>query len=352
MGGPLSRCLADLIIENKIEKQISEHTIWGPKWDWVRLIDDTLSVWESKDTFLDFFDFLNTLHPGIQWTNEMEEGGKNAIFDVLITRTEAGYSTTVHRKKSASDRYIHYTSAQPWKEKASAIRTLKNRAIKYCSNEQLLAEELTYLLEVFIQNGYPEKTVWNILYQESRSETPKENVDYANALHIPFHPRAQKLYKILQEEFGLTVVYKKTQTLGDILLRKGRSIEKNMRKNVIYSIPCKDCPKKYIGQTSVTIKKRCNEHANWCKKKHKRKILKSTKKNDGIAFHHHQTGHNIDFEGTTILAEEKSYWRRLIIEGIEIKKLDPAHRANMQLGYEIDARWDPVLYPKKPGTPG
>jgi len=48
----------------------------------VRLIDDTLSVWESKDTFLDFFDFLNTLHPGIQWTNEMEEEGKIAIFDV------------------------------------------------------------------------------------------------------------------------------------------------------------------------------------------------------------------------------------------------------------------------------
>ena len=27
-------------------------------------------------------------------------------------------------------------------------------------------------------------------------------------------------------------------------------------------------------------------------------------------------------------------------------------RANMQLGYEIDARWDPVLYPGKPATPG
>ena len=93
--------------------------------------------------------------------------------------------------------------------------------------------------------------------------------------------------------------------------------------------------------------KRCNEHANRCKKKYKRKILKSTKKNDGIAFHHHQTGHNIDFEGTTILAEEKSYWRRLIVEGIEIKKLNPAGRANIQLGYEIDPRWDPVLYPKK-----
>ena len=55
----------------------------------------------------------------------MEKEGKLAIFDILIIRTETGYGTTVYRKKSASDRYIHYTSAQVWKEKACAIRTLK-----------------------------------------------------------------------------------------------------------------------------------------------------------------------------------------------------------------------------------
>ena len=79
MRGPLSRCLSDLVVENKIEAKIAEHPAWGPKWDWVRLIDDTLSVWESKDIFLDFFAFLNTLHPGIQWTYEMEEDNKLAI---------------------------------------------------------------------------------------------------------------------------------------------------------------------------------------------------------------------------------------------------------------------------------
>ena len=41
MVGPLSRCLSDMIIENKIEKPIEEHPIWGIIWDWVRLIDDT-----------------------------------------------------------------------------------------------------------------------------------------------------------------------------------------------------------------------------------------------------------------------------------------------------------------------
>ena len=54
----------------------------------------------------------------------------------------------VHRKPPASNRYIHCRSAQAWKEKATAIRTLKARAIEYCSDAELLANKLAYLLEV------------------------------------------------------------------------------------------------------------------------------------------------------------------------------------------------------------
>ena len=41
--------------------------------------------------------------------------------------------------------------------------------------------------------------------------------------------------------------------------------------------------------------------------------------------------------------EEKSYWRRLITQGLEIKKLPRTKRANMQSGYEIDPFWDDIL---------
>ena len=157
MGGPLSRLLADRIIENKIEKKIREHPIWKKHWDWVRLIDDTFSTWDSEELFDEFFEFLNTLHQGIKWTCEKEKEGKLAIFDIQIMREGNKLKTTVYRKASSSDRYIHYTSWQAWGEKACAIRTLKNRAILYCSDEELLADELAYLLHIFIQNGYPEK---------------------------------------------------------------------------------------------------------------------------------------------------------------------------------------------------
>ena len=79
------------------------------------------------------------------------------------------------------------------------------------------------------------------------------------------------------------------------------------KRNTVYSIPCQQCPTKYVCQTTAIIKKRCSEHRNWCQKKHKKKILKTSnlKKNDGIAFHEYETGHAIDFENTQIIAEEK-----------------------------------------------
>ena len=172
-----------------------------PKWG---------NVWDWENIFLDFFGYLNTLHPSIKWTNETEKDNKIAIFDILILRTELGYATTVYRKPAASDRYFHYTSVQAWKGKASAIYTLKERPHEYCSNETLLADELSYLLQVFIQNGYPENTVWRILYQDKREKQQKEPFDVAKALYVLYHPRARRLYKVLQEDFGLTISYKKT----------------------------------------------------------------------------------------------------------------------------------------------
>ena len=146
----------------------------------------------------------------------------------------------MYRKSSASDRYIHYTSWQAWKEKVGAIRTLKNRALTYCSNEQLLADELAHLLEVFIQNGYPEKMVYRILYKEKNGDgiTQKkhqnEKIEVANTFYVPFHSRAKKLYNIIQKKFGITTVFKKTMTLGNLIKRKGKQIEKRYTKNAVY----------------------------------------------------------------------------------------------------------------------
>ena len=62
------------------------------------IIDDTLSVWASKDRFLEFFQYLNTLQDNVKWTCKTETNNKLAIFDLLIIRTESGYKTAGYRE--------------------------------------------------------------------------------------------------------------------------------------------------------------------------------------------------------------------------------------------------------------
>ena len=58
-------------------------------------------------------------------------------------------------------------------------------------------------------------------------------------------------------------------------LSKVEELKKNTRKT-LYKIPCAECPKAYVGQSTGTLKKRNQEHANLSKKKHKKKLLQST----------------------------------------------------------------------------
>lgn len=125
MGGPLSSLLADLVLENKIEAKINQHPIWKSKCDWIRKADDTFMTWTgSLQELEEFHSYLNTLHPTIQWTKEIESDNKIPFLDVLIFHNNNQIRTSVYRKPSASDRYTHYTSAQAWKEKAATIKSL------------------------------------------------------------------------------------------------------------------------------------------------------------------------------------------------------------------------------------
>ena len=199
MGGPLSRLLADLLIENKIEAKIKADRKWKKSFNWVCLIDDTFMNWkDSEEKLEEFFTYLNTLYPPIKWTMEKEANdGRFNIFDIQLIRIGDNVETTVYRKPSASDRYLHFTSEQAWHEKAAAIHTLTLRAQNYCSNAELLQQELEHITQVFLDNGYPLSTIQWIIRMKSHSRkantfeqvdetsVDKSKIDYARSFYAP-----------------------------------------------------------------------------------------------------------------------------------------------------------------------
>jgi hypothetical protein len=44
-----------------------------------------------------------------------------------------------------------------------------------------------------------------------------EQIDFSKSFYAPYHSRAKKMFRSLQKSFGINVVYKKTQTLSNLL---------------------------------------------------------------------------------------------------------------------------------------
>lgn len=210
----------------------------------------------------------------------------------------------------------------------------------YCSNEDLLREELKHLQETFISNGYPEHLVTKILHQESKEK--QKQPDPTRSFYVPYHTKARRLFKILEKEFHADIIYTKTKTLGDIITKKRRSPEEIFTKNVVYKIPCSEpCQISYIGQTGKTLKTRIKQHGEMCRRKTSANKLKLDKKDNGLAYHHLKTGHDFNFSNPQILAVERNYWRRLIVEAIEIR--NTPNTANLKPGLDISEIWSPFL---------
>lgn len=84
------------------------------------------------------------------------------------------------------------------------------------------------------------------------------------------------------------------------------------KSNVVYSIPCINCNKCYIGITKNKLNKRTKQHIYDCKS--------FKKESTALSKHHFDTGHNFAFDRVKILANEVNYKKRTILEMLYINR--------------------------------
>ena len=104
------------------------------------------------------------------------------------------------------------------------------------------------------------------------------------------------------------------------------------RNGVVYEVPCADCDRIYIGETSRSLKDRVKEH---------RYAVKTGNMNNGIAAHAWNSEHQVDWEAARIRLQEQHYWRRKVLEAIHIRKTK--RTSNLDIGLSINSIWIPVL---------
>ncbi|XP_037774311.1 uncharacterized protein LOC119570765, partial [Penaeus monodon] len=136
-----------------------------------RYVDDTFLLFKNCSQVERFVSYLNTKHPNLKFTYEIEQNSKLPFLDILITKENGRLTTSVYRKPTFTGLGINYSSFSPKLFKLNSITTLINRAYSICSDYVKFDKEMKFLLNYFTENSYPSKLFYRILRKFLKQET-------------------------------------------------------------------------------------------------------------------------------------------------------------------------------------
>ena len=126
MGNLLSSILSNIYVGFHEEKIFSKKEVYSPTI-YYRYVDDTFATFETLADSKTFLDRLNSLHPALQFTCELEKDNKLPFLDVLVKKENGHLITTVYRKPTFTGQYQRWDSSCAEKMKRTLISLLVHR---------------------------------------------------------------------------------------------------------------------------------------------------------------------------------------------------------------------------------
>ena len=77
---------------------------------------------------------------------------------------------------------------------------------------------------------------------------------------LPYISGLSKSIRRVLVPLAIQVTFRPIRTLRQELVHPKDPVQANYRKGVVYSIPCSECPRTYIGQTGRSLDHRLREH--------------------------------------------------------------------------------------------
>ena len=202
-----------------------------------------------------FLDYLNSKHPNIQFTHELENNGSLSFLDINITRTNGRFSTSVFHKPTSTGLFTNFNSFIPMTYKKGLLLSLISRYFN-----------IPFTVNFRTLNKYFPLTVIQLLLLTIASELFSTIYSRLNHLFIPalkrffafaFHTQANMVYKYTH---NFTNYFQKLTHIFlfvlSFVLRVDCLTFFHSRTefllggpNVVYKYKCQCCGALYVGQT-------------------------------------------------------------------------------------------------------
>jgi hypothetical protein len=294
---------------------------------------------------------------------EIEKERTLPYLDIELIRQDNGRILTKwYSKPMASNRLLNYNSNHSLSQKINVANGLIKRVcdLTTINPKQNNFKRIKNILE---KNNYPIPLIKKLFYKHINTQHNKtinaindndrikyRSIPNVNGLTDKIKKCVRKIDKTIQ------ICPKNTKTIKKLYSRVKDKIDITQQSNLVYSIPCLDCDKNYIGMTHRQyLKKRLGQHfadieclhklrndlkiekifdiSNEIekmteienkKKNNKEKINKLLKlskqcEKSGLVNHHIKLGHRLDFKNTKILDKELNKKKLEVLEVLHIK---------------------------------
>lgn len=347
MGNPTSPSAVDLVMEVLLDSVLEKLAAIFPVPFLRKYVDDLITCIpeDMLDTTLKVF---NDFNPHIQFTAELEKHKRLPYLDMVLIHNEDNSITTEwYMKPMASGRLINYNSSHPMSQKLNVCTGLISRIMKLTTNKQP-SENAELVKTILRNNNFPATLVNKLLHRywakhsrmqtllPSTQTTATTEKSFKSMVFIP--ELSDRIAKVFNKEANhITISYSTNKTVRSLFTRLKDKTDKWSQSNVVYSIQCKGCPKKYIGMTTQYLKKRNSQHKSDCKKvveckqNHLQGDLDRLAMKSALLQHVIDTNHQFNFDATEILDQEREYYKLLFREMLHINNnLNVNKRSDME----------------------
>ena len=287
------------------------------------------------------------------------------MLDAMVTReTDGKLQLTVYRKKTHTDQYLSFTSHHPLHQKLGVVRTLLDRSDTIITQAADKQKEEEHIKGALKQCGYPGWTIRHVKQQKShRSSTKdscldKQKPERSNGcVVIPYVAGLSESFARILKKHNIQTAMKPALTLRQCLVRPKDKRPLMDTVEAVYKIPCKQCPKAYVGETGRKLGVRIKEHKEDVGKasqavytRSQRKASENTFHKSALSVHTTQSNHLIDWDNTKVVGRESDKQRRWIREAIRIRQ-EGQRALNPDAGSTYLPRiWDPLLNTTAPSS--
>ena len=146
--------------------------------------------------------------------------------------------------------------------------------------------------------------------------------DFFEVLHAPYVKGFSEGLQRRLRRLQIGLVPRKQETMYTNLCKLKQKVDFAECKDVIYSVPCKECKVRYTGETGQHFCQRVAQH--------QRDIRNRQASNGFYAHIKKNEGHTIDWDRAVFLDKEKHWRGRKIKEAIFINAQNPTKEVNRE----------------------